>query len=501
MAQGGKSNLLIERGSPFRALAEHVPVMLWVTDARATPLLLNPTWRHFRGLGALDPVPDGWGHRILEDDRESACQALLDAHRLAQPYVAEYRVLRGDGQTRWLHDHGMPLYDATGAFVGQMGCCVDVTEERTHHVPEPSERRLKALVESTRDMVYRVRLTPSVAIEYVGGAVEGISGHSIDEWYADPMMILRSVHPEDAPKIAVTPEQVAHVPTSDVFRWIHQDGTTVWAEHYRLPVYDSAGHIVGIEAIARDITHRVESERRLRESEEQMRQLAARLQTAREEERAEVSRELHDELGQTLTALRLEINRAVSVFASDPKNVSTVDRLQSVVGLVDLGIGMVKRISARLRPATLDHLGLAEAIRWEAATFKARTGIRCQARSNRRQTRLDAAQQTALFRIVQEALNNVVCHANASSVQVAIRETDTEVELRVRDNGRGITAAQASAPASIGLLGMRERASLIGGTFTVTGQRGKGTVVSVIVPLEQPKTVNRPLARSESLRR
>jgi signal transduction histidine kinase len=168
-----------------------------------------------------------------------------------------------------------------------------------------------------------------------------------------------------------------------------------------------------------------------------------------------------------------------------------------VVGLVDLGIALVKRISARLRPATLDHLGLAEAARWEAITFKARTGIRCQVRANRQETRLTAEQQTALFRILQEALNNVVCHANASSVQVTITENDATAELRIRDNGRGITAAQAVAAGSLGLLGMKERAALIGGTFKVSGQRGKGTVVSVHVPISASRAKNRPRAQGE----
>jgi signal transduction histidine kinase len=228
-----------------------------------------------------------------------------------------------------------------------------------------------------------------------------------------------------------------------------------------------------------------------------MRQLAARVQSAREEERAEVSRELHDELGQTLTALKIEVNRAVAAFASDPPSVTRVDRLQSVVGLVDLGIATVKRISARLRPATLDHLGLAEAMRWEAMTFKARTGIRCQVRASRQDTRLSPEQQTALFRIVQEALNNVVCHANASSVRITLTETSTDVDLRIRDNGRGISAAQVAAPQSIGLLGMKERASLIGGTFKIAGQRGKGTVVSVHVPLSTIPADDRRRAQAE----
>jgi PAS domain S-box-containing protein len=351
-----------------------------------------------------------------------------------------------------------------------------------------AQRRLETLVEISHDIVYRVRLVPSLTIEYMGGAVEKLTGYPPEAFYADPDVALRSVHPDDLHKLVLTPEAAHEKPATVIYRWVHRDGRISWAEHYRLPVFDADGNVVGIEGLGRDITSRLAAEQRLLESEEQLRQLAARLQRVREEERAEVSRELHDELGQTLTALKLDINRAVAAFASEPRGVTPIDRLQSVVGLVDVGIATVKRISARLRPATLDHLGLAEAAQGEAAAFKARTGIRCQVRSNRQHSRLDEQQRTALFRILQEALNNVVCHANASSVQVVIHESDADVELTVRDNGRGITVDQAAAPGALGLLGMKERAALMGGTFAVSGRRGKGTVVSVRVPLERAPT-------------
>jgi two-component system sensor histidine kinase UhpB len=357
---------LLSHDIPFRSLADRAPVMLWVTDAHGTPLLLNAAWRAFRALPA-DGQPESWLHGIEDEDLSNARDAFLAAHATRTAFTAEYRVRQSDGAIRWVHDRGTPWFGEAGRFIGFMGCCVDITDQR-----------------------------------------------------------------------------------------------------------------------------------RQRESEAQMRELAARLQRAREDERTEVARELHDELGQTLTSMKLEISRAVAAFASDPTSVTTVDRLQSIVGLVDIGIGMVKRMSARLRPATLDHLGLAEAIRWEVLTFKARTGIRCQVRSNRQQTRLTAEQQTALFRIVQEALNNVVCHANASSVHITLKEDDRGLELRVRDNGRGITAAQVAAPESIGLLGMRERAARIGGVFKVSGQRGKGTVVTVYVPINTQAAVNPVRTEAES---
>ncbi len=264
---------------------------------------------------------------------------------------------------------------------------------------------------------------------------------------------------------------------------MHPDGRIVWAEHRRVPVRDGSGRLIAIEGVARNVTERIETQRRLRESEEQMRQLAARVQTAREEERTTLARELHDELGQTLTAVKLELARAATAMTEEHVTPHSVDRLQSLVGLIDIALETVKKLCTQLRPPTLDHLGLPSAVRWEAMTFRARTGLRCHVRADRESTALGKEQQTVLFRIFQEALTNVVRHAKASAVEVTLAERASRFELRIRDNGGGITEAQARDPRSIGLLGMRERAALIGGRFDITGRRGKGTLVSVRVPI------------------
>lgn len=221
----------------------------------------------------------------------------------------------------------------------------------------------------------------------------------------------------------------------------------------------------------------------IRSSQKQMRRLAASLQTAREEERADVARELHDDLGQTLTAIKLELGRTSEALKGAHVDPSVMDRLQSLVGLVEIGVAMVKRIATKLRPPALDHLGLAEAIRWEAATFRARSGLRCHVVAEKDETTLTAEQQTALFRIFQEALTNVVRHAQASAVRVHLSQERRVFELRVRDNGRGITQAEIAATGSIGLLGMRERAMQAGATLHIAGFPGKGTIVTVSVPL------------------
>src|SRR5262245_38493885 len=193
--------------------------------------------------------------------------------------------------------------------------------------------------------------------------------------------------------------------------------------------------------------------------EAQLRQLAARVQAAREEERQSLARELHDELGQTLTALKLELARTVSVLNREEVRTEVIDRLQALVGLSEIGISIVKRITTVLRPPTLDHLGLAEAIRWEAAAFRARTGLRCRVVAKDQPTGPNSDQELAAFRSLQEALTNVVRHARASCVLVNLSKRRGIFDLTIRDNGKGISASQARNPRAIGLLGMRERAS------------------------------------------
>ena len=230
-----------------------------------------------------------------------------------------------------------------------------------------------------------------------------------------------------------------------------------------------------------------------------LRMLAARVQEAREEERTALARELHDELGQTLTAVKLELGRATHALTQEPVSRHFVDRLQSLVGLVEIGIETVRRLSGELRPPALDHLGLPAAIKFEATAFSSRTGIRCHVKATRETTRLATEQQTMLFRIFQEALTNVVRHARASAVRVVLLERARSFELQIRDNGGGISDQAIRDPRSIGLLGMRERANLVGGVFEIGGRRGKGTVVVVRVPLFQGAAAR--AARSNGLHR
>lgn len=470
---------LLNASTTFHALADQLAVMVWADDTEGHAVFRNRAWLVYCGYSLERALRFGWLDAVHPEDRNR-----VRDHRVPSPGprpddMVEYRLRRYDGEYRWVRDDSRPWVDDEGHRLGTLGTSVDITDLK--HLAETAsagERRLSMLIENARAMVYRSRVFPGRGVDYVAGAVEAITGRTAEEFYADPDLPRKAVHPDDAALVPGTLEDPAHLDNVTV-RWVHPDGTIVVAEHRRAAVFDSAGRVIAIEGIARDVTHHVENQQKLRDSEEQLRQLAARIQAAREEERAQVARELHDELGQTLTALKLEIGRTLAALSAARLTPDVVDRLQSLIGLSDIGLGIVKRIATNLRPPTLDHLGLGEAIHYEALTFKARTGIRCHLRANKTTTALTGEQQTALFRIFQEALTNITRHAQASAITVSLTERPRLFELKIADNGRGITDLQVKNPHSIGLVGMRERAALIGGTFRIAGRRGRGTVITV----------------------
>jgi PAS domain S-box-containing protein len=237
-----------------------------------------------------------------------------------------------------------------------------------------------------------------------------------------------------------------------------------------------------------DISDRKQTEEQLLASREQLRELSQFLESVREEERTKMAREIHDELGQSLTALKFDLSWLSGRFPQELEQLS--ERTRSMGELIDGAIQTVKRLSAELRPGVLDDLGLVDAIQWQTQDFSKRTDIRTNFTSDSEEISLDRDRSTALFRICQEALTNIVRHARATRVTVSLKKMGQRVVIRVSDNGVGIEESQILDPRAFGLVGMRERAAFFGGEVKITGLPGKGTVVAVSIPLprrEEPR--------------
>lgn len=231
------------------------------------------------------------------------------------------------------------------------------------------------------------------------------------------------------------------------------------------------------------VFERRDSENYLKTSGEQLRALSARLQEVREEERLLVAREIHDELGQLLTVLKIDLTLLKNNFQKSKGSDSVVSELLSMIKVADSGIESVQRIATELRPLILEDLGLLEGIEWYAKDFEKRTGIRCEIRIPAGILSLEKDASIALFRIFQEALTNAARHSKASSIQVSCLEEGQFLILKIQDNGIGIDPKKLNQSKSLGLIGMRERAVVLGGEVSISGGPGKGVSVIVKIPI------------------
>jgi len=221
------------------------------------------------------------------------------------------------------------------------------------------------------------------------------------------------------------------------------------------------------------------AEQRMLDDERKLKSLSDRLLVIQEEERSRIARELHDDLGQSLTALKMDI---IGLLAKTEQQYGRSPIANRILRTLEAMVTSVQRISSELRPSILDDLGLVPALESEAMMFEDRTGIECEL-SLPSDARIEAHCATAIYRIVQEALTNVARHSNASRVEIRLRERTDELLLEIRDDGRGVTIDEVGDPRSLGLLGIRERADLVGGTVHFEGVSGRGTIVSVRIPV------------------
>ncbi len=264
--------------------------------------------------------------------------------------------------------------------------------------------------------------------------------------------------------------------------FVRKDGTAFPATQNVFIEVDDKGGLVRTKTITRDVTEHKRTEAELRRSREELRNLSAHIESTREEERGKIAREIHDELGQTLSKLKLDLAWLKKRLSPDQDPLA--EKTDTMSNLVDGTIRAVQRISSELRPGVLDFLGLSAAIEWQAREFRDRTGIQCDIDITPDLTVEDRNVATAVFRIFQEMLTNIMRHAQASCVNVVLKQEEDGVTIEVRDNGIGIPEPKISAPSSFGLMGIRERARFLGGNVSIASAPQQGTTVMVHIPLD-----------------
>ncbi len=264
-------------------------------------------------------------------------------------------------------------------------------------------------------------------------------------------------------------------------RYRKKDGSYIWAELslscYRNSEQNKISFFVGI---IQNINERKIAEKELERSHESLRQLSHHLETIREEERSFIAREIHDELGQQLTGLKMDaswLHKKIS-----PEQTALRTKLEGMISLIDDTVKTVRRISSELRPGILDDLGLIDALQWQSIEFEKRTGVKCRFYTTFSEPVFERKLSTGIFRVFQETLTNAARHSKASEIKITLEKRDDNIILEVFDNGSGFEEKEVRNKKTLGIIGMNERANMFGGKLTIQSGSGKGTLVSLSVP-------------------
>jgi PAS domain S-box-containing protein len=361
-------------------------------------------------------------------------------------------------------------------------------EKITNQVRQ-AEAKYRTLVEQIPMITYIAPIDRDSTV-YISPQVETILGFSQDEWLSNPELWVKQLHRDDCECVLATVFRRSPNPAESGFRseyrMLSKDGSVRWISDEAVVLRDGLGEPQFFQGIMLDITERKHAEEQLKSSHEQLRGFAEHIENVREEERTWIAREIHDELGQILTGLKMDVSLIEKKLTGLPLGDSAhflLKRTKSMKDLIDSTIQAVRRISTKLRPGILNDLGLLAAVEWQAAEFQSRMGIKFKVSSDMDGIELDQRRSSAVFRIYQELLTNIARHANATEVSIRLELREGQLRLRVRDNGKGITQKETENPKSLGILGMRERVLLLGGRFSIRGKPGQGTTATVSIPI------------------
>lgn len=394
------------------------------------------------------------------------------------PQRYEFKILTKAGEERWL-DFTAGVINYEGALSG-IGTAVDITEHKqTEMILKESEEKYRSIYENS---------SVAILLTSPDGKILSANNFACKLFQRTEEDICRLgrdgiVDLSDKRLSLILEERKTTGRTKGVLTFIKKDGVRFECEISSVVFIDKENNL-RTSMIIRDLTEQKRTEAQLIASTEQMRSLAAHLQTIREEERASIAREMHDELGQILTSLKMNITftrKELEESKLNEKKEKLLDELSSMNQTVDRAVTQVRKLITQLRPELIDKLGLIAALEWYSEEYQKTTKIKCEFKTDQEELSLNHDTDLAIFRIVQEALTNAAKHSEAKSVKIYLNKTEDKLSLEIIDDGKGISEEELEGKKSFGLMGMRERASLIGGRLEICRAGEKGTIVRLVI--------------------
>ncbi len=485
-----------------RLIIDNLPVLISYVDKDLRYRFNNNAYSEWFGI-PRESLHGKHVKEVLGDKGYEKVQAPIEAALSGQKVSYEMAIPYKNGEKRFVHAQYVPDIGEQGQVKGFFVLVEDIAKRKeAEDLLKESEKKFRQLAENIEE-VFWMEDKEGEEIIYISPAFEKVWGLKCEDLIKNPQLWMDSIHPEDREKVEneysyEDRTQVIEGKYKSEFRIIRPDGSVRWILDRAFPVFNEEGNPIRIAGISQDITELKLIEQELQEAKEtlelrvqertmelrqrnrQLKNLLAHLENVREEERVHIAREVHDELGQILTAFKFDLSELEDLISPDSKGVG--DLVKKLIKDADTTLESVQRISTGLRPQVLDIFGVGPAFEWQANEFQNQTGITCEVNHFPENLQIEKDKSLILFRIFQEALMNVKHHAQASRVQISFSVNSEDMIMEIKDNGVGIKMENVNDPQSFGILGIQERADLLGGTASFRSNPGEGTTVSIRLP-------------------
>ncbi|OPY61851.1 MAG: Oxygen sensor histidine kinase NreB [Syntrophorhabdaceae bacterium PtaU1.Bin034] len=463
----------------YRAIYENAVEGIFQTTIDGRYISANPALARMFGYSSPEEmmglVNDIGRQQYADPEDRATLQRLYEENDHVEGFETQFYTK--DRSKVWISINGRAGRSTDGQVLYYEGTAEDITDRKKAEEQLYQER--ETFFSILHNAPYGIFLhDPAGNLLFLNAEATHITGYAMEDipkgrtWFAkaypDPKYGKLVI---DTWKYRVSPKSIDRT-----FTVRCKDGTSKDIEFRSFKLMD--GKAV---TMFQDVTQRRLAEAELRKSREELRTLTAHIQSVREKERTRIAREIHDELGQALTCIKMDLSEIKEECGPASDRNTLLSKTRSLLELVDSTIDVVRRIAADLRPSILDDLGLVAAVQWLVQDYRKRTGIRCGLKAPD-SILIPKDMATAVFRILQESLTNVTRHAKADKVEITLRKKKGTLTLKVKDNGKGIIESEISNPRSFGILGMRERVLLFQGKIDITGTSGKGTTVMVEIP-------------------
>jgi two-component system sensor histidine kinase UhpB len=459
----------------YRTLVEQASDAILITDQQGNLIEANTSFRKMFGYSETEL--NGINLKRLVDPEQLRTDPLrFDLLLAGAALLRDRRMRKKDGTIFDIEENVKMLPDGRILAVVR-----DSTQRKqAEDALRRNEDRIRLIIDTIPIMAWSI--LPDGTVDFVSQRWMDYAGLSLEQESKEPMGI---IHPEDLPR--ATKKWLANMaagePSEDEMRLRRADGEYRWFLVRTEPLRDEKGNLVKWYGVSADIEDSKRAQDTLNQSYEEIRRLTEHLLKIREEERTRIARELHDELGQQLTVLKMDVSWLTKRVTSTDD--ATLDKIKDLYALLDSTMQSVRRISHELRPVLLDELGLPAAMEWHLKEFEKRSAIKTYFSQPEEELQLDDTVKTNLFRIFQESLTNVARHSKATEVKVDFAQDVNQIALRIEDNGLGFNKKVVTDSKTLGILGMRERAASFGWHYEIKTEPGHGTTVLVTIPFSK----------------